>query len=310
MEELSVTEFDRDIGELELPALKLMPPDSSLYEAILYFKDNRQGLIGIGDEGKMSGILTEWDVVHHFDPGIDPSDVKVSELAIENPVTLYSENTLYEVMNVMGRRNLPAFPVCDEDGKPKFIFNTEVLFHYLTSFFKDFLSTLGTKENWDPTKAVQAFTEGFSYSETMEDDSSLHQNYFLTPFERIPSSKLVKIDKSTTIKEAWTAIVEQKTEALVITDYGTKLVGILTPRDLIIKVLTQKGNVDLKSPVTEYMTSAPHSLMYKHPIGYGVNHFLKYGYKHMIVVDEDRIPLKVVSLLEIFSHLIDKVKLN
>ncbi len=310
MEELSVTEFDREIGELELPDLKMVTPDSSLYEAILYFKDNRHGLVAIGTEGKMSGILTEWDVVHQFRPGIDPSDIKVSELAIENPVTLNSENTLYEVMNVMGRRNLPAFPVCNEDGKPLHIFNTEVLFYYLTSFFKDFLSELGTKENWDPTKAVQSFTEGFSYSETMSDDSSIHQNYFLTPFSRIPSTKLVKIDKSASIKDAWETIVEQKTQALVITDYGTKLVGILTPRDIIQKVLAKKNEVNLKSSVIEFMTPNPHSLMYKHPVGYGVNHFLKYGYKHMIVVDEDRIPLKVISLLEIFSHLIDKIKLN
>lgn len=310
MEELSVTEFDRDIGELELPPLKILAPDSSVFEAITYFKDNRDGLIGVGSDGKLSGIITEWDVVHYFSPDVDPEDVKVSELSIENPVTLYSENTLYEVMKVMRKRNFRSFPVCDEDGAAKYIFNTEVLFKYLTSYFKDFLNKLGSKETWEPNKAVQAFTEGFSYSASMLDDSSLHQNYFLTPFERIPSSTLVKADQSTSIGKAWELMRESNSENLVLTSYGTKLEGILTVRDLILKVLVEKGNTDLSRPVTDFMTAEPHSLMYKHPIGYGINHFKKYKYKHMIIVDEDRIPLKVVSLLEIFSHLIDKVKLN
>ncbi len=271
MEELSVTEFDRDIGELELPPLKIFSPDSNVFEVITYFKENRGGLIGVGSDGKLSGIITEWDVVHFFSPDIDPEDVKVSEIAIENPVTLYSENTLYEVMNVMGKRNFPSFPVCNEDGAAKYIFNTDVLFNYLTSYFKNFLLELGTKESWDPNKAVQAFTEGFSYSTTMKDDSSLHQNYFLTPFERIPSSKLVKADRTISIGKAWDLMRDSETENLVITSYGTNLEGILTVRDLIQKVLVEKGNTDLNKPVTDFMTPEPHSLMYKHPIGYGMD---------------------------------------
>lgn len=310
MEELSVTEFDREIETLKLPPLAIFKPDASVFEVIRYFKDNTQGLVGIGDGGKLSGIVSEWDIIHQFSPKVDPTDIQISDLMIENPVILYSENTLYEVMKVMGRRNFSSFPVCDENGSPKYIFNTMCLFDFITSYFKKFLGELGTVEEWDPNKSIQTFSEDFNYSATMDDDSSLHQNYFLTPFDRIPSTKLHKVEESLSIDEAWQEMVEHNIEALVVTQYGTKLKGILTLRDLISKVLIHKGETDLSLPISEVMTEKPHSLMYKHAVGYGINHFMRYQYRHMIVVDEDRIPLKVVSLLEVFAHLIGKIKLN
>ena len=96
----------------------------------------------------------------------------------------------------------------------------------------------------------------------MSDDSSLHQDYFLTPFERIPSSKLVKADESITLDEAWKLMIDNETEVIILTKFGTKLVGILTIRDLISKVLVKEGNVNLSEPVKNYMTADPHSLMY------------------------------------------------
>ena len=303
MEELPVTAFDCDIGELDLPKLLLLPPDKPLVEAIKYFNQNSSAVLGVGTENKLSGIVSEWDLVHQFSPDVDPNDLVLSDMMIENPVVLYSENSIYEVMNVMGRRNFSCFPVCDENGLPTNYFSIQVLFSFITSYFPTFLEELGTKETWEPTKSVQAFAEGFNFSETMEDDSSLHQNYFLTPFERISSSKLIKADEGITIAKAWELMIEYETEVLVLTRFGTKLVGILTTRDMITKVLVKEGNISLNEPVKNYMTENPHSLMYKHPIGFGINQFVKYNYKHMIIVDEDRIPLKVVSLLEIFSHL-------
>lgn len=310
MEEISVTEFDREIGELDLPDLTLLGPDNSVFEAIQFFSKNPHSLIGIEVEGKLTGIITEWDLVHQFSPDIDPKDVNLAQLMIEHPVILYRENTLYEVMNVMGRRNFPGFPVCDDSGKATSIFNTQVLFNFLVSYFPNILKELGTLETWEPTKAVQAFSEGFSYSTTMKDDSSLHENYFLTPFERIPSATLLKADESISLGDAWKMMTEAKTENIILTRHGTEIMGILTVRDLITKVLVNDGGSELSRPISEIMTLKPHCLMYKHAIGYGINHFLKYNYKHMIIVDEDRIPLKVVSLLEIFSHLVDKIKLN
>jgi CBS domain-containing protein len=310
MKELSVTKFDQEIGDLELLELKYLGPDAPLSEAIDFFRSNQSGILAVGDESNLKGILTNWDVVHQFSPNFDPKDVKAIDLCSDEPVFLESKNTLYEVMNKMSRRNFSSFPVKDESGKINKVFNTDVFFNFLVSNFQEFFEELGCLEHWEATKSIHAFTEEFNYSVTMADDSNLHQNYFLTPFERIPTGALVKIDEDAKLKTAWELVLDQECENLIITKYGTKLVGILTLKDLINKVLVREGEVDINQPIKNFMTANPHSLMYKHPIGYAINHFKKFNYHHMIVVDEDRMPLKVVTLLEIFAHLIAKIKLN
>ena len=117
--------------------------------------------------------------------------------------------------------------------------------------------------------------------------------------------------------QAWgTVMIETRRSNVVnIEDvYQPGLVGrefLETQRALFYsRVLAKKGEIDLNAPIEQVMTGNPHALLYKHPVGHGVNHFLKYGYRHMIIVDEDRIPIKVVSLLEVFAHLINKIRLN
>lgn len=310
MKDLSVTKFDQEIGDLELLELKYLSPEAPLSEAIEFFRTNKSGILGIGEASDLKGILTDWDVVHQFSPKFDPKDIKAIDLCNDDPVVLESSNTLYEVMKKMGRRNFSSFPVKNEEGKVSKVFNTQVFFNFLLSHFQEFFDELGCMEDWEPTKSVQAFAAGFNYSITMEDDSSLHQNYFLTPFDRIPGHLMIKVDKEIKIKDAWELILEKECENLIVTEFGTKLVGILTLKDLIDKILVSEGEVDVELPIKNFMTKNPHSLMYKHPIGYAINHFNKFHYRHMIIVDEDRVPLKVVGLLDIFSHLIAKIRLN
>lgn len=310
MKDLSVTVFDQEIGGLELPGLNYLGEEAPLSEVITFFRSNSSGIVAIGSEADLKGIITEWDVVHQFSPKFDPKDVKAIDFIMDDPVILESSNTLFEVINKMSRRNFSSFPVKDENGKISQFFGTQTFFDFLYNHFSEFFEDLGCLEEWEATKSIQAFSESFNYSVSMEDDATLHQNYFLTPFERIPCGAIVKIDENSKLKDAWELLLEKECENLIITKYGTKLVGILTLRDLIKKILVAEGEVDVHLPIKEFMTENPHSLMYKHPIGYAINHFKKYEYRHMIVVDEDRVPLKVVGLLEMFSHLIARLRLK
>jgi CBS domain-containing protein len=310
MKDLSVTTFDQEIGDLGLLSLDYLSATAPLSEAIDYFSSNESSILAIGTETDLKGILTEWDVVHQFSPNIDSKDVKAVDLCIDDPVILEATNTLYEVMNKMSRRNFSSFPVKDANGNINKVFSTQVFFKFLYNNFKEFFEKLGCLENWDPTKSIQTFSEDFNYSVSMEDDSSLHQNYFLTPFERIPCSAMVKLDEEVKVKDAWEILLEKECDNLIITKFGTKLVGILTLKDLITKILVSEGEIDINLPVKNFMTKNPDSLMYKHPIGHAINHFDKFKYRQVIIVDEDRVPIKVVSLLEIFSHLIARLKLN
>lgn len=58
-------------------------------------------------------------------------------------------------------------------------------------------------------------------------------------------------------------------------------------------------------PVKDFMTRNPHTLLSKHFIAYAINNMFTFHYRNIVVVDEDRVPVAVVGLLDIFKYLAD-----
>jgi CBS domain-containing protein len=85
-------------------------------------------------------------------------------------------------------------------------------------------------------------------------------------------------------------------------EYETSIRGIITERDLLFKVYDQPG-VSAESPVREFMTASPHLLLSKHYLAHAINNMFHFGYRNTIVVNEDRYPESIVTLLEIFKFM-------
>ena len=90
---------------------------------------------------------------------------------------------------------------------------------------------------------------------------------------------------------------------------GKKLVGIVTERDLMQKVVGQ--NLDVNQVIVDtIMTESPDSLMIDDPIAFALNimHFDRC--RHVPLVDENQVPVGIVSSRDIVAYSAEFLKMG
>jgi CBS domain containing-hemolysin-like protein len=58
------------------------------------------------------------------------------------------------------------------------------------------------------------------------------------------------------------------------------------------------------------MTKNPECLLSRHILSYAINNMLEGGYRNVVVVNEDRQPESVLSMLDIFKYVADHMTLE
>ena len=84
---------------------------------------------------------------------------------------------------------------------------------------------------------------------------------------------------------------------------GENLVGIFTERDLITRVLTQPGTMEL--PISELMTPDPLVARADEPINQVLSRFIRRGMRHLPVLDSDNRPVGTLSVRRAVHFLSD-----
>ena len=110
------------------------------------------------------------------------------------------------------------------------------------------------------------------------------------------------MDESGSIGEAIRLMQDKRVGNVVITRDG-KLRGIVTERDLLMKVAGKIEDAELR-PVTDIMTVDPEWLRKGDTIAYLLNKMYVGRYRHMPILDEDQRPLHTVSLRYLLQYII------
>lgn len=82
---------------------------------------------------------------------------------------------------------------------------------------------------------------------------------------------------------------------------GARLVGIITERDLLLKL----EDTDLSRPVGDLMTPDPEVLSPDDPIAYALNRMAEGGFRHIPLVDAEGRPTGIVSVRDVVNYLAD-----
>ncbi len=85
---------------------------------------------------------------------------------------------------------------------------------------------------------------------------------------------------------------------------GVKLAGIITERDILNKALG-KGRSPDTIPVEEIMTPDPESFHPEDSVASVMNAMYMGGYRHTPVVDEQNVPLAVISVKDIIGFIVE-----
>lgn len=141
-------------------------------------------------------------------------------------------------------------------------------------------------------------------SERARERAELDADVFEQPLSVLCRRPAISVDTDATVERAMELMREQRIGAVLVTR-DDKLVGILTERDLLMKVGLD-GEAWRKRSVTELMTANPDTLMPDDAVKFAMNRMQVGGYRHVPVVDEQGKPLHLVSLRDVSRFVLDQ----
>jgi CBS domain-containing protein len=106
------------IRDVMTPNPRTVEPSATIQEAARLMRDQDVGPIPIVDNGSLTGLLTDRDIVVRLvAEGKDPSSATAGEIASRDLVTIDPEQTLAEALRLMAQHQVRRLPVCEEDGR-------------------------------------------------------------------------------------------------------------------------------------------------------------------------------------------------
>lgn len=110
---VTVRDLLRSKGEEGIWAVS---PDTSTLDALRFMADRKIGALIVLDEGILAGILSERDLVYRIaeNRSID-LETPIGEYMTSKVITVTSEHTINDCMNIMVNRRIRHLPVLDED---------------------------------------------------------------------------------------------------------------------------------------------------------------------------------------------------
>ena len=122
-----------------------------------------------------------------------------------------------------------------------------------------------------------------------------------TKIHQILRPKLIMAVSSDTLQEALDLMRVERSGYIVIVDEHSKLVGMFTEREVLMKVM--KPGVSMSEKVEKYMRTDLHPLQKSATVGEAINHMFKFSIRHIPLIDEFGQVSGVLSIRTIVTFL-------
>lgn len=112
----------------------------------------------------------------------------------------------------------------------------------------------------------------------------------------------IVISPSTPVRTA-IELMKSNNKGNVLVCEGKKLLGILTERDILLRIFGEEGNQD--KPVGDMMTANPVTVHLDDVIAEAVKKMRSGTYRHLPIVDSDGCPIGILSMKHIVHFLVE-----
>jgi CBS domain-containing protein len=110
----------------------------------------------------------------------------------------------------------------------------------------------------------------------------------------------------TPLSECIQMMQERRFGSLLVVDKAGVLIGIFTERDCLMRVLGK--SVDLSAvTVQDFMTANPVTERPDVSLAFALNLMSNGGFRHIPIVDQDNMPIGVVSVKDVVDHIVRKM---
>ena len=287
------------LSSIELPDILFGQDTMLLSDVLAKMQQNKISVFFLlNSEQKLSGIITESDLVKKVGESLEKLNAEASSVMTENPITLSFDNSLKDALIAMSRYQIRHIPVVSEDHKSfKVISVTDIVTLIVNSFEKN-ISKHGVITNWKDEGNLYIHEDFVTSYDPIED---LAEIVFSAPIREALENRMSILDYNSDLKEVLNLMKDEKLGIVILTEFETKVVGIITERDFLFKVY---GKVfDLSLPVKKFMTGSPHLLRPSHRVSHALNNMEKFKYRSNVIVDEDGLPISIITILHLLKHI-------
>ncbi|MEE9225433.1 MAG: CBS domain-containing protein [Bacteroidota bacterium] len=139
------------------------------------------------------------------------------------------------------------------------------------------------------------------YEEPKREFKTLTTETLRLPLRQLSLNEPAVLNVGSTVQQA-IEMMRQKHIGCIIITKSSKLVGILTERDLLMKFIGE-GKHPESLKVDELMTPEPETLQLDDMIAFAMNMMHVGGYRHIPIVDDQNSPVAIVSVKDILDFL-------
>lgn len=287
--------FGKTLDSLNLPKLQTLEESATLKNALDFFVSNNVGAIGVTDSsGKLCGIVSERDLVMRVDPGeiAEFETIPLTKIMTRKVFSIEIEKTLYDALDLMARMEFRHLPVKTPNGDFLMMSARDIL-DLLINRYKPICEKFGTLTKWE-TQIGHVHEEDYVFhgqKDTLETGS-----FLFASMKEVGGADMLRVDKSLPFRELWGAMKAAHLPVAAVVNWSTLLCGVITERDIIQKALVY-GEESLDWPISKIMTDDPHAMLLKHHLVYALNNMSTFRYRNILVVDEDRFPIRIAELI-------------
>ena len=157
---------------------------------------------------------------------------------------------------------------------------------------------------YDDFHLMSADEEWYEGLESNDEESEMSEAVKIQdPISSLGLEPPLVVEIGTNMKNALNSLQQEKQNCLLITD-NNKLKGILTERDILLKVTGKGFDLDLVT-VDEFMTEDPEYLSPEDPLAYALNKMHIGGFRHVPIVNDLMKPVGLISISNIISTIAD-----
>ena len=138
------------------------------------------------------------------------------------------------------------------------------------------------------------------FEDAYEDTERVDGAILMEPIRGLEPHDPICVHPGTPLRDAITAMNDARIGCVLVTQ-GDRLIGILTERDILKKVV---GHLDLDSPVERTMTPDPETVDMDDSIAHVLNKMHTGGYRHIPVLNRQGRPVGVVSMRDIVKFIV------
>ncbi|XP_023771533.1 CBS domain-containing protein CBSCBSPB1 [Lactuca sativa] len=288
---------ERTVKRLRLSRALTVPETTSIYEACRRMASRRVDALLVTDSRSLlCGILTDKDIATRvIAREIDFENTPVSKVMTKNPLFVLSDTLAVEALQKMVQGKFRHLPVV-EHGKVIALLDIEKCLY-------DAIARM--ERAAEKGKAIAAAVEGVekhwgsSVSGSNTFVESLRERMFRPSLSTIISAnpKVVTVSPSDTVVTATKKMLECRMSSVVAT-IDKKPVGILTSKDILMRVIAQDLRPELIS-VEKVMTPNPECATLDTPIVNALHNMHDGKYLHLPVVDKEGVVVAIVDVLHI-----------